>query len=200
MTSTPPAFAARTSDLASPSDKMALAQSLAEQLQAQVISTDNVRRELQQAGATTGAKKSSTPASAARTTSVPSVTRCCATHACTCAATKSVILDGTWRDSRRRQRVHELADETASTMLEFVARHPRRPPQREARHCANTTSDATPEIAAAISGSDEEWHDTHPINTSQPVADSVARPRNYVVSPSERTRRRKRQGATTPPG
>jgi predicted kinase len=87
---------------------------------------------------------------------------------------ESVILDGTWRDSRQRRRAHDLADETASTMLEFVCTAPQESAATRIQTRTNTTSDATPEIAAAFSGSDAEWHDAHRIDTGRPLADSVA--------------------------
>lgn len=85
-----------------------------------------------------------------------------------------MILDGTWRDSRQRQRAHDLAGETASTMLEFVCTAPQEIAATRIQTRTNTPSDATPEIADAFSGSDAEWQDAHRIDTGRPLADSVA--------------------------
>jgi aminoglycoside phosphotransferase family enzyme/predicted kinase len=156
------------------SGKTTLARSLAEQVRAQVISTDDVRRELQQAGALTGAVGVLNAGlySVDNVSAVyEEVLRRARLNLC---RGESVILDGTWRDARQRQRVHDLADETASKVFEFVcaATHQTATARIEAR--TSTTSDATPDIAAALSDSDEEWRDAHHINTSRPVAESVA--------------------------
>jgi hypothetical protein len=90
---------------------------------------------------------------------------------------QSVILDGTWRDSRQRRRAHDLADETASTMIEFICTATQESAATRIQTRTNTTSDATPEIAAAMSGSDTEWRDAHRIDTGRPLADSVAEAR-----------------------
>jgi aminoglycoside phosphotransferase family enzyme/predicted kinase len=157
--------------------KTTLASSLAEQVHAQVISTDDVRRQLHQTGVITGEPGALDTGlyTADNVAAVyDAVWRHAHLHLC---RGESVILDGTWRDSRHRQRAHELADETASTMVEFVCTATQETAAARIQTRTNTTSDATPEIAAALSGSDAEWHDAHPIDTSGSVADSVAEAR-----------------------
>ncbi|WP_370328513.1 hypothetical protein [Candidatus Mycobacterium methanotrophicum] len=73
-----------------------------------------------------------------------------------------MILDGTWRDSRQRRLAHELAAQTASTLLEIVCwtsvdaavdRVQGRPPGG---------SDATPQIARELAIRDDAWDTAHP--------------------------------------
>ena len=92
--------------------KTTLAHALAEQIRAQVISTDDVRRQLQQEGViggTAGVLDAGlyTPENVSAV--YDEVLR--RAHLYWVAA-QSVILDGTWRDTRQRQRARELADET----------------------------------------------------------------------------------------
>jgi uncharacterized protein len=154
--------------------KTTLARSLVEQVGAQVVSTDDVRRELQQAGVITGEPGAlNTGLYTAHNVAAvyEAVLRHARLHLC---RGESVILDGTWRDSRQRQRAHELADQTASTIFEFVCAAPQEIAAARIRNRTNTTSDATPQIAAAFSGGDAQWRDAHLIDTSRPVDDSVA--------------------------
>jgi uncharacterized protein len=154
--------------------KTTLAHSLAEQIQAQVISTDDVRRQLQQLGTITGdpGVLDSGLYTADNVAAVyDTVLRRAHLHLC---RGESVILDGTWRDSRQRQRAREIAGDTASAMLEFICTAPQETAVSRIQTRTTTTSDATPEIASALSRHDDGWHDAHRINTSRPVADSVA--------------------------
>ncbi|MDT5208454.1 MAG: uncharacterized protein QOF67_869 [Mycobacterium sp.] len=153
--------------------KTTLAHSLAEQVGAQVISTDEVRRQLQAAGAIVG-QPGALNTGLYAADNVAAVYEAVLWHArLSLCRGESVILDGTWRDSRQRQRAHDLAGETASTTLEFVCTAPEEIAATRVQTRTNTASDATPEIAAAFSGSDAEWHGAHRINTSRPLADSV---------------------------
>ncbi|MDD4868179.1 MAG: AAA family ATPase, partial [Mycobacterium sp.] len=80
---------------------------------------------------------------------------------------QSAILDGTWRDPRRRAQAHRLAAETHSAMVEFVCaaavdlaadRIAQRPPGN---------SEVTPDIAAALAARDAGWPTAHRIDTSR---------------------------------
>jgi predicted kinase len=87
---------------------------------------------------------------------------------------ESVILDGSWRDPRQRGRAREIAGETASVIMEFVCTAPAETAASRIATRTTTTSDATPEIATALLGHGDGWRDAHRLNTSRPVADSVA--------------------------
>jgi uncharacterized protein len=154
--------------------KTTLAHALAEQIGAQVISTDDVRRQLRQAGAITG------PAGvldeglyAAENVAAVYDEVLRRAHLNLCGG-QSVILDGTWRDARQRERVREHADETASPIIEFTCSVPPDEASARIRNRSATTSDATPQIAAALKKHDGGWFGAHPIDTGRPLPDSVA--------------------------
>ena len=88
---------------------------------------------------------------------------------------QSVILDGTWRDARQRERACELADETVSPIIEFTCSTPLdEASARIQNRSTTTTSDASPEIAAALATPDDRWYEGHPIDTRRPLPDSAA--------------------------
>jgi len=154
--------------------KTTLARALAERLRARVISTDDVRRHLQQTGVITGTA-GDLDAGLYAAENVTAVYDAVLRHAHPhLSSGQSVILDGTWRDPRHRQLASELADETASQLLQFACTAT---PEEVAARIQNrpiTTSDATPEIAAALSGHDGAWHGAHAIDTGRPLAELTA--------------------------
>ncbi|MGX9791134.1 bifunctional aminoglycoside phosphotransferase/ATP-binding protein [Mycobacterium sp. MMS18-G62] len=154
------------------SGKTTLARALAKQLGAQVISTDDVRKELQQAGAITGEAGELnaglyTPENIAEV--YDEVLR---RAEAALSDGSSVILDGTWRDSRQRKRARLLADQTASPLVEFTCSVELEQASARIRGRGPSASDATPEIAAALA--DAASFDGHHIDTGRPLAESVA--------------------------
>ena len=154
------------------SGKTTLARALAEQTGAQVISTDDVRKELQQAGAIHGAAGELnaglyTPENISRV--YDEVLRRAEVMLCDGS---SVILDGTWRDSRERKRARHLAEQTHSPLVEFACSVGLQEASARIRGRAPSASDATPEIAAALA--DAASFDGHHIDTGRPLAESVA--------------------------
>ena len=127
-----------------------LSRALAEQVGAQVISTDDVRRQLQQAGAITGLAGDLdaglyTPAKCrAVYDEVLRRARRSLSHG------SSVILDGTWRDARQRERARSLGEQTATPIVEFSCSVPLKEASRRIQGRSGTNSDATPQIAAAM--------------------------------------------------
>ena len=92
--------------------KTTLSRALAEQLNAQVILTDDVRRELQQSGAITG-HVGELDAGLYRPENVSLVYDEVLRRAqSSLSVGRSVILDGTWRDANHRERAREVANET----------------------------------------------------------------------------------------
>jgi predicted kinase len=86
----------------------------------------------------------------------------------------SVILDGTWRDQRQRERARKLAADNAVPLVELTCTLPLEAAAARIVDRTESSSDATPQIAAALatdqSLSSSEYH----IDTRQPLADSVA--------------------------
>ncbi len=153
--------------------KSTLARALAEQYGAQVISTDDVRRELRDAGVITGdpGVLDTGLYSPENVTTVYRVTLHRARPLL--GAGRSVILDGTWRDPRVRARAHRLADETHSALVELacVATSEVAAGRIETRRRGN--SEVTPDIAAAMAAEPTGWDTAHRIDTSRPHEQAV---------------------------
>jgi uncharacterized protein len=153
--------------------KTTLARALAEHIGAQVISTDEVRRELQQSGAITGVAGDLdaglySPDNVGRV--YDEVLR---RAGLLLAAGTTVILDGTWRDTRQRERAHRLAVTTFSPVVDFTCSLPLGEATERITARRDSASDATPEIASALAGS--IWPGrSHRIDTDRPLSDSVA--------------------------
>ena len=86
----------------------------------------------------------------------------------------TVILDGTWRDARQREKARKLADETATPIVEFTCSVPLGEASARIQGRTESASDATPEIAAAMAERSGGSFDGYPIDTSRPLTDSVA--------------------------
>jgi uncharacterized protein len=147
--------------------KSTVARGLGEMTQAQVISTDDVRRELHNSGSI-GGDPGVLNAGLYSPDNVRAVYDTVLGRARSLLSNgRSVILDGTWRDPEMRARVRQVAVETFSAIVELK--------------CATTTavaterimtrrpgnSDATPEIAAALAARRGGWDTAHVIDTSR---------------------------------
>jgi len=154
--------------------KTTLAHALAERIGAQVISTDDVRRELRDEGIITGST-GVLNAGLYTADNVAAVYDAVLRRAeVALAGGRSVILDGTWRDPCQRERARKLAEESASALVEFTCAVSLEDASARIRERAATTSDATPAIAAALADHDGAVRDGHLIETSRPLAESVA--------------------------
>jgi uncharacterized protein len=160
--------------------KTTLSCALAERIRAQVISTDDVRRELQRAGTITGV--SGVLNSGLYTPeNVSAVYDAVLSRArLQLSGGQSVILDGTWRDQRQRELARSLAHETNVPVVEFTCSVPLEDASVRIQNRAATNSDATPQIAAALSD-DDDWCEAYRINTGRPLADSVAEAEQMVA-------------------
>ena len=85
----------------------------------------------------------------------------------------SVILDGTWRDSRQRARARDLADQTTTSIVEFTCSVPPEQASERIIDRQASTSDATPEIAAALAAHRDESPEGYRLDTSRALAESV---------------------------
>jgi aminoglycoside phosphotransferase family enzyme/predicted kinase len=154
--------------------KTTLSRALAQDIDAEVISTDDVRRELQHAGVISGEAGELnaglyTPENAKRV--YDEVLR---RARLLLAGGRSVILDGTWRDVRQRERARAFAGEIASPIVELTCSLPLSMVSARVRGRRKSTSDATPEIAEALAVRGAETFDTHRIDTSRTLAESVS--------------------------
>lgn len=154
--------------------KTTVARALAEHVDAQVISTDDVRRELLQAGAVHGrAGDLNAGLYAPENVSVVYDEVLRRAHSWLRAG-HTVILDGTWRDADRRRRAHTVAAETYSSMVEFCCTVPLSEAVHRVASRGPTASDATPSITTELGDSPTEWPTAHVLDTSRPLADTVA--------------------------
>ncbi len=154
--------------------KTTLSRALAGQIGAQVISTDDVRRELRQTGEISG-----DPGELHQGLYAPEYVSAVYDEVLRRArlllsSGSPVILDGTWRDARQRERAHALAGETASPVVEFECSLPLGEATQRLAARGPSTSDATPQIAAALDEPSSESRYTHPIDTARPLAESLA--------------------------
>lgn len=160
--------------------KTTLAHALAEQLSAQVISTDDVRRQLHQQGVIHG-NAGLLNAGLYTPDNVAAVYDAVLARAHrVLSGGQSVILDGTWRDVHQRGRAYALAAQTASVITEFNCVAP--PDEADARihNRKATTSDATPEIAAALRTRADASAQAHHLNTARPLAETVAEAQEII--------------------
>lgn len=147
--------------------KSTLARALAEKTGAQVISTDDVRRELRNAGVITGDagvldQGLYSPDNVAR------VYEAALRRAGLLLGDgQSVILDGTWRDPQMRARALRLASVTHSATVEFICLATVDTAAGRIRTRRQGASEVTPEIAAALAAQQAGWDTAHPIDTSQ---------------------------------
>ncbi|MGE0219213.1 AAA family ATPase [Mycolicibacterium sp.] len=154
--------------------KSTLAHALAERIGAQVISTDEVRRELTAGGVLEG-EPGELHAGLYTPENVSAVYAEVLSRARGwLGAGHPVILDGTWRDADRRRQAHVVATETHSPVVEFRCTLPVAEAQRRIAQRTGSSSQVTPAMAAELTGSDGDWPSAHPIDTARPQADSVA--------------------------
>ncbi|OBA87086.1 hypothetical protein A5633_10090 [Mycolicibacterium elephantis] len=161
--------------------KTTLSRALAEPLGAQVISTDDVRRELQSADVISGAvgEPEAGLYSAENVAAVYDAVLQRARHHLERGET--VILDATWRDEHQRERVRRLAGETHALVVELSCHVPVRDAAARTVSRGPTSSDATPEIAARLAQADDAWPQAHRIDTGGPLAESVAEAQKAVL-------------------
>lgn len=151
--------------------KTTLAHSLADRVGAEVISTDEVRRELHQKGTIDG-EAGILDAGLYWPDQVAAVYHDAIRRArLSLAGGRSVILDGTWRDPHQRHLAHALATQTESRLLEIVCWTSMDAAVERVRSRASGASQATPQIARALAVRDDAWNTAHPIDTAKALED-----------------------------
>lgn len=154
--------------------KTTLARGLADELAAQVISTDDVRRELQDSGVIDGAAGIPN-AGLYGGDNVAAVYDTVLQRASLMLANgQSVVLDGTWRDPGQRQHARDTARRYSCPVVELACTVPLKEAQERIAARVGSNSDATPGIADALAADGEDWHGFHRIDTRGPISDSVA--------------------------
>jgi uncharacterized protein len=153
--------------------KSTVARALAERVGAQVISTDDVRRELRESGTITG-DPGVLDAGLYSPDNVATVYDAVLHRArIRLDNGQSVILDGTWRDPETRARAHRLAMETHSAVVELMCTAAVDTATGRIKTRRPGNSDATPEIATALAAQHAGWDAAHRMDTSRPLEDSL---------------------------
>ncbi len=151
--------------------KSTVARALAEEVGAQVISTDDVRRELRDSGAIAG-DAGVLDAGLYSPDNVTAVYEVVLHRARTLLGNgQSVILDGTWRDPGVRARAHRLAAETHSALVELMCSAATDTAADRIKARRPGTSEVTPEIAAALAAGQAGWDTARVIDTSRQLED-----------------------------
>ncbi|BBZ62274.1 hypothetical protein MMON_35750 [Mycolicibacterium monacense] len=152
--------------------KTTLSGALGESVGAHVISTDNVRRELQDSGVVHGAAGALESGLYSPENVALVYDTVLHRAAVLLAHGESVVLDGTWRDPGHRRAARDCADRSSAVLVELACDTELSAAQTRIAHRTSTTSDATPQIAADITT--PVWHGAHRVDTGRPLADSVA--------------------------
>jgi uncharacterized protein len=153
--------------------KTTLARALADRVGAEVISTDDVRRELKQSGTIDG-QAGVLDVGLYIPEKVAAVYRDVIRRALkSLAGGRSVILDGTWRDPRQRRLAEELAAQMASPLLEIVCWTSVDTAVERVQSRGPSASDATQLIARELILRDDDWDTAHLIDTAQALPDCV---------------------------
>lgn len=161
--------------------KTTLAHALAEQVSARVVSTDDVRRELQERGVLDGAAGTLNEGLYSNDNVAAVYDAVLERARETLAKGQSVILDGTWRNPDLRRRARDTAAELACPTVELACTVPLDEAKQRIVARQVTNSDATPQIAEGLA-TDADWSDAHLINTRRPLADSVAEAQRIYCS------------------
>ena len=153
--------------------KSTVARALAEKVGAQVISTDDVRRDLRESGVITG-ESGILNEGLYRHNNVRTVYEVALRRASVLLGNgQSVIVDGTWRNPQTRAHAHRIAAETFSALVEVrcLAAEDMAAHRITKRPLGN--SDVTPEIAAALAVQQGGWDTAYPVDTSRSLEHSV---------------------------
>ncbi len=159
--------------------KSTLAYKLADDVGAQVISTDHVRRELRESGAITGAV-GVLDAGLYTPDNVATVYEEALRRAHTILGNgRSVILDATWRDPKMRAKAGILAAKTHSALVELmcVAKVDVAANRIKARRPGN--SDVTPEMAEEMSAQNNCWETAYRVDTTRRLGYSLPRAHDF---------------------
>lgn len=153
--------------------KTTLSHALADCVGAVVVSSDDVRRELQHAKVIAG-EAGVLGAGLYSADNVQAVYDTMLRHAGGhLGHGRSVILDATWREPAHRLRAHELAVQSHAALLELVCRSSVGLATERVSARPPGASDADAFIADALGREDDGWITAHPIDTSRPLPDCV---------------------------
>ncbi len=177
--------------------KSTLSRSLACDIGAQLLSTDDIRRELQECGRISG-RAGTLQAGLYTPENVDLVyDEVCRRAQRLLASGHTVILDGTWRDPRHRRSAHAVADGLSVPVIEFICRTTLDNAKARVATRVNTSSDATAEMAAALTPHLDDWAGAHHLDTSRPLDESIDEARQICCARHLTEAPESRSAATT---
>lgn len=154
--------------------KTTLARALGERTGAVVISSDDVRRELQAHGDLEGAAGTYNAGLYSPEQTDAVYATMLRRARLLLAGGRSVILDGSWRDPQQRARAKAMACQESCPTVELVCAVPLEEAMARIASRGDTTSDATPQIASEIAHDGDSWAGAHHIDTGRPLGATVA--------------------------
>lgn len=165
--------------------KSTLARALAERLEAQVISSDDVRADMVSRGELTGAPGVLGEGLYTRE-NIDAVYDALLREArLGLCGGRTVILDATWHDPRHRQQAREVAAAVTAGVSELACVAPLDATVERIRSRTATTSQVTPEIAEALADADDgTWAGAKVLDTTKPLSESVAAAENSCRPPN----------------
>ncbi|MCV7151342.1 bifunctional aminoglycoside phosphotransferase/ATP-binding protein [Mycolicibacterium pyrenivorans] len=159
------------------SGKTTLSKALAAEIGATVISTDDVRRQLQAEGVVSGAAGELNAGLYSPSNVALVYDEVLRRARESLGGGHSVVLDGTWREAQQRDRAHELGRQASVPVVELRCSVPVSEAAARVGHRPRSNSDATPDIATALGDAGAAGREAHVIDTGRPLADSVAEAR-----------------------
>ncbi|MGN7780524.1 AAA family ATPase [Mycolicibacterium sp. 22603] len=162
--------------------KTTLSRRLADEIGAQVLSTDDIRTELRDRGRIAGRPGTLQSGLYTRENVDRVYDEVCRRTQQLLAAGHTVILDGTWRDARHRAAVRTIAEDLTVPVLEFVCTTSLEEARSRIARRGPTSSDATAELAEPLTPDLDDWVEAHRVDTGRPLQMSVAEARRICCT------------------
>lgn len=162
--------------------KSTLSQSLAGEIGARVISTDEVRRELRESGRIGGSTGTLGSGLYTRENVDAVYGEVCRRAKSLLAGGNTVILDGTWRNPGHRATARAMASDLSVPILEFVCTTSLDEARARISQRVESPSDATEHMAAPLTPELDEWVGAHRVDTSRSLRESLAEAREICCT------------------
>lgn len=162
--------------------KSTLSRTLADEIGAQVLSTDDVRRELQESGRISGATGTLQSGLYTRENVDRVYHEVCRRAQQMLAGGDTVVLDGTWRNPRHRAAARAIAEDLSVPVLEFVCTTSLDDAESRIARRGPSVSDATTAMAAPLTPDLDDWVGAHRVDTGRPLNVSIAEARQICCA------------------
>ncbi|WBP96360.1 AAA family ATPase [Mycolicibacterium neoaurum] len=162
--------------------KTTLSRRLADDIGAQVLSTDDIRRELRDRGRIGGRPGTLQSGLYTRENVDRVYDEVFRRTQQLLAGGHTVVLDGTWRAARHRAAARAIAEDLTVPILEFVCTTSLDEARSRIARRGPTSSDATTELAEPLAPNLDDWVEAHRIDTGRPLQMSVAEARKICCT------------------